>query len=165
MISGKNICTPFILWALFRIIFFIALYYINSYISVGVANELHRAPPEFQLSDIQDLNSRLCELRIGATASVLSRHGANVPQHAIAQTSADEVFAMEEQLLLYRSDPDEYAPIRGILSLARGGSAVTSATDPFSSVTAGPSRRSLDHPGGSSHGHSASRRADNVDQG
>lgn len=134
---------------------------------MGVASELHRAPAAFQLRDIEDLNARLCELRIEATASVLSEHGATVPESAILRSTADEVFTREEEMIT-EGGSDLRNALRGLLAVSRGATvlpAESNAPDPFDPAVV-PSGGPLDPRGGPGRRrHGSSSNGASMDQG
>lgn len=95
-----------------------------------MANELHHAPSALQFRDIDDLNGRLCSLRIAAAANVMrDRLGHTIPDHVLRQLTPSMVF-QEEEREITRGGGDLAVACRALMAVARGAPVMPPNNEP-----------------------------------
>lgn len=88
-----------------------------------MANELNQAPSFMAIQGIENLNDRMCQLRINAIMTVLRHTGHPVSDLIALQVTPSRVF-QEEERIIASSNSDLAVASRALMAAARGMSSV-----------------------------------------
>jgi hypothetical protein len=94
----------------------------------GMSRELRPAPSTLSLDAIDNLNERMCRLRINATLNVVDMLGHSVPRDIAREVTPSRVF-QEEELLVTAEGGGLADACKALVSATRGSAAPPSDED------------------------------------